>query len=61
MPAKSCRQRRLFAAALRCKRTGKSCFPKAKNLANSLSERELRKFASVPQKGACTERRKLLK
>jgi len=45
MPAKSEKQRRLMGAALNCKRTGNCGSDKIKELADSMTEKELSDFA----------------
>lgn len=44
MPAKSERQRKLACAALRHKKTGKPTFRKAREMAKSMSEKDLEEF-----------------
>ena len=51
MPAVSKQQQKLMGAALHCKRTGECASEKIKEIADSMSEKELEKYAGTKHKG----------
>lgn len=51
MPSVSPEQRRLFAAALACKRGEGECTGHAKEIAASMSERRIKEFTTLTARG----------